>query len=103
MRKLIFCDKWIRFGGYYPTISLRLWRRGQAHIEHLQMDEHVVLNGGEAIVLNDDFPDHNMRDITWWTGKHNRYAMRKMSDFIVMERGCATWTKRRQAPIPRAL
>ncbi|PPQ31689.1 glycosyl transferase family 2 [Rhodoblastus sphagnicola] len=86
-RKLIFRDKWIRFGGYYPTVLLRLWRNGQAHVPQLRMDEHIVLNGGEAIVFSKDFCDHNLRDITWWTEKHNRYATRKMADFIAMERG----------------
>lgn len=89
-RKLIFRDKWIRFGGYYPTVLLRLWRRGQAHVQQLWMDEHVMLKGGKAIVLSNNFCDHNLRDITWWTEKHNRYATRKMADFIAMEQGVGT-------------
>jgi glycosyltransferase involved in cell wall biosynthesis len=86
-RKLIFHDKWIRFGGYYPTVLLRLWRRGQASVQQLWMDEHIVLNDGDSIMLANAFCDHNLRDITWWTEKHNRYATRKMVDFIVMEQG----------------
>ncbi len=87
-RKLIFRDRWIRFGGYYPTILLRLWRRGAAEVQQLWMDEHVVLkNDGSQLLLDNDFCDHNLRDITWWTDKHNRYATRKMVDFIAIETG----------------
>lgn len=52
------------------------------------MDEHVTLSGGGVhIDFHHDFCDHNLRDITWWTDKHNRYATRKMVDYIGMEYG----------------
>src|SRR5438046_1025242 len=68
-RKVIFRDRWIRHGGYYPAYFLRLWRRGAARIEKRWMDEHMVLLGGGTITLRGDFVDHNLRDITWWTEK----------------------------------
>ena len=86
-RKLIFRGKWIRFGGYYPAVLLRLWRRGTAEMQPLWMDEHAVLKRGSSIVLKHDFCDHNLRSITWWIEKHNRYATRKMADFIALEHG----------------
>ncbi len=86
-RKLIFRGKWIRYGGYYPTVLLRLWRTGKAEIQQLWMDEHAVLKEGKSIVFKQDFCDHNLRDITWWTDKHNRYSTRKMADFIALEFG----------------
>ena len=87
-RKLLFRDKWIRYGGYYPTELLRLWRRGQVRVQQLWMDEHIVLKGGgQQILFRYDFCDHNLRDVTWWTDKHNRYATRKMVDFITIEHG----------------
>jgi glycosyltransferase involved in cell wall biosynthesis len=84
-RKLIFRDKWIRFGGYYPTILLRLWRTGKAELQQVWMDEHAVLKAGKCILFKHDFCDHNLRDIGWWTEKHNRYSTRKMADFIAFE------------------
>lgn len=86
-RKLIFRNQWIRRGGYYPTVLLRLWRTGTAEVQQLWMDEHVMLKSGKTIVFDGDFCDHNLRDITWWTEKHNRYATRKMADFIAIEHG----------------
>ncbi len=86
-RKVIFRDTWIRHGGYYPARFLRLWRKGAARIEQRWMDEHAVLTHGESVVFESDFVDHNLRDITWWTDKHNRYATRQMVDFINLEHG----------------
>ncbi len=86
-RKVIFRGTWIRHGGYYPTSFLRLWRRGAAHIEQRWMDEHAILLRGRSVTMAHDFVDHNLRDITWWTYKHNRYATRQMVDFIGLEYG----------------
>ena len=84
-RKVIFRDKWIRYGGYYPSIFLRLWRRGAARVEQRWMDEHMVLLHGLTVSMKNDFVDHNLQDITWWTDKHNRFATRQMVDFINLE------------------
>ena len=86
-RKVIFRDRWIRHGGYYPSIFLRLWRTGAARVEQRWMDEYAVLIRGESVDFAADFVDHNLHDITWWTEKHNRYATRQMVDFINREHG----------------
>jgi glycosyltransferase involved in cell wall biosynthesis len=81
-RKVFFKDTFIKHGGYYPTILLRIWRNGAGRIEQRWMDEHMVLSHGATITLTNDFVDHNLHDITWWTAKHNTYATRQMIDFI---------------------
>lgn len=84
-RKVIFRNQWIKWGGYYPSIFLRIWRPGAARIEQRWMDEHTLLLSGAATTLTEDFVDHNLRDITWWTDKHNGYATRQMVDFLNRE------------------
>ena len=84
-RKVIFRGRWIRFGGFYPTILLRLWRQGAGRIEQRWMDEHLVLEHGRAVSFAADFVDENLNDITWWTDKHNSYATRQMIDFVALE------------------
>lgn len=86
-RKFIFREKWIRWGGYYPTVLLRLFRRGAGRIEQRWMDEHMVLSRGSAVTFRGDFVDHNLNDITWWVEKHNGYAVRQMVDFLNLEHG----------------
>jgi glycosyltransferase involved in cell wall biosynthesis len=84
-RKVIFKGQWIRFGGYYPSYFLRIWRNGAARVEQRWMDEHTVLTCGEAITFKSDFVDQNLQDIAWWTDKHNRFTTRQMVDFINIE------------------
>ncbi|WP_245247701.1 glycosyltransferase family 2 protein [Tianweitania sediminis] len=84
-RKVIFRGRWIRFGGLYPTILMRLWRPGTGRIEQRWMDEHMVLTQGHAVTLDHDMVDENLNDISWWTDKHNGYATRQMLDFLQLE------------------
>lgn len=84
-RKMIFRERWIRHGGYYPTILLRLWRTGAARIEQRWMDEHAVLLHGSDVTFDNDFVDHNLSDIAWWTEKHNRYSTRQMVEIVNRE------------------
>ncbi len=76
-RRHIFLDRWIRHGGRYPLILLRIWRKGAARIEQRWMDEHIVLLQGRAVVFEHDFCDHNLNDLSFFTQKHNKYATRE--------------------------
>ncbi len=84
-RKFMFRGRWIRWGGYYPAVLLRLFRPGAARVEQRWMDEHIVLIEGRAEPFANDFVDDNLNDITWWIEKHNRYAVRQMIDFLNLE------------------
>ena len=69
-------NKWIRFGGYYPTKLLRAWRVGKAVCEQRWMDEHMKLLG-EAVQFQHDMVDENAKNLHWWIEKHNDYATRE--------------------------
>ena len=85
-RKMIFREKWIRHGRYYPVVLLRLWRNGAAEMEQRWMDEHMVLTRGRAVLLEGgDLVDHNLAGLDAWTAKHNRYATLAMVDAINRE------------------
>lgn len=81
-RRVLFMDRWIRHGGYYPIWLLRLWRRGQGICEQTWMDEHIKLSVGEPVNFDNDIVDHNLNDLTWWTQKHNQYAIREVIDLL---------------------
>lgn len=66
---------------------LRLFRYKKAHCEQRWMDEHIVLLEGESIEFENDFVDHNLNNLTWWTDKHNRYAIREAIDLLDIELG----------------
>ena len=59
-RKHIFLGRWIRHGGRYPLVLLRIWRRGHGRVEDRWMDEHVVVWGGRTITFDGGFADHNL-------------------------------------------
>ncbi|MET3128826.1 glycosyltransferase involved in cell wall biosynthesis [Arcicella rosea] len=81
-RRVIFMDKWIRRGAYYPIWLLRVWRNGQGACEESWMDEHITLTTGKTIQLENDLVDHNLNNLTWWTQKHNLYAIREVIDLL---------------------
>lgn len=76
-RRVHFMGRWIRYGGYYPKWFLRLFRKGVGRFEDREMDEHVVLSRGRAIMLENDIIENDKRDLTTWIAKHNGYALRE--------------------------
>jgi len=82
-RKVLFEGRWIRHGGFYPLIVLRLWRSGMGRIERRWMDEHIVLPpGARTVTLNGHLVDDNRKGLTFWIEKHNRYATREAVDLL---------------------
>ncbi|MDH6258163.1 glycosyltransferase family 2 protein [Bradyrhizobium sp. BR13661] len=89
-RKHIFLGRWIRHGGRYPLILLRIWRRGYGRVEDRWMDEHIFVWGGRTVTFDGGFADHNLNDLTFFTDKHNRYATREAIEVINHRRGTST-------------
>ncbi|MBV9997020.1 MAG: glycosyltransferase family 2 protein [Caulobacteraceae bacterium] len=81
-RKHIFMGRWIRHGGRYPLVLLRIWRRGAGRIEDRWMDEHIVLSSGQTVTFAGGFADINLNDLTYFVDKHNRYATREALDVL---------------------
>ena len=81
-RKHHFLGRWIKHGDRYPLVLLRIWKTGLAHIENRWMDEHIVLDSGNAVTFSGDFVDDNINTVEWFIEKHNRYASREMVDIL---------------------
>jgi glycosyltransferase involved in cell wall biosynthesis len=82
-RKVLFMGKWIRYGGFYPQILLRIWRTGLGHVEQRWMDEHIVLIPGSiTVTTTHDIVDDNQKGISFWIAKHNQYASREAADVL---------------------
>ena len=87
-RKVIFYGKWIRHGGYYPIVLLRIWRNGKGRIEQRWMDEHIVLPPDtKTITVKEHLVDDNLKGVTSWVSKHNSYASREMLDLMNIKYG----------------
>ena len=81
-RKHIFMDRWVKHGGRYPLVMLRIWRKGHGRIENRWMDEHIVIWGGRTVTFEGGFADHNLNDLTFFTDKHNKYATREAIEIL---------------------
>ena len=81
-RRVMFMNQWIKHGGYYPIWLLRLWQNGKGVCEELWMDEHIKLFEGGTVQFENDIVDHNLNNLTWWTQKHNMYAIREVVDLL---------------------
>ena len=81
-RRLIFMDKWIKNGGYYPVKIVRLWKNNHGYWEDKDMDEHFIVNKGKTLCLKHDFVDHNLNKMEWWINKHNNYSSREVLNYF---------------------
>lgn len=79
-RRVYFMGRWIKHGGRYPELLLRIFRTGKAHCEQKIMDEHMILSEGKTIEFKHDLIDNNQKDLEWWTAKHNWYSNREVLD-----------------------
>lgn len=85
-RKVFFYGQWIRHGGFYPQLLLRIWRTGKGRIEQRWMDEHIVLPpGARTVTARGHLVDDNQKGITFWIDKHNKYASREAADLLNMK------------------
>lgn len=79
-RRVHFMGRWIKHGGRYPELLLRIFRTGKAYCEMKIMDEHMILSEGTTIEFEHDLIDNNQKDLEWWTAKHNWYSNREVLD-----------------------
>ncbi len=107
-RKHIFLGRWIRHGGRYPLLLLRIWRTGKGRIEDRWMDEHILLSEGRQVTFEGGFADCNLNDLTFFIEKHNKYATREAVDILNQRRkfsrrddGLGAASTSRQAAIKR--
>lgn len=79
-RRVYFMGRWIKHGGRYPELLLRIFRTGTATCEMKIMDEHMILSKGITIEFEHDLIDNNQKDLEWWISKHNWYSNREVLD-----------------------
>lgn len=83
-RKLIFLNRKIR-GGNGKTFFTRLFKKGKAKCVNRRMDEHIEVLEGKTARIDGVFYDDNHNNLTWWTNKHNDYAVREAAELLEAE------------------
>jgi glycosyltransferase involved in cell wall biosynthesis len=83
--KIYFMNRWIKHGGFYPNIFLRVYKKSKGSLEDRWMDEHIKVDG-KTIVTDIDVIEANydrQKNITLWTTKHNNYSTREAIEFLL--------------------
>lgn len=80
-RRHIFMGKWVKHG-IYPVIMMRMFRTGYGRYDARLMDEHIALKEGRSIVLENDFCDHSLINISEYCKKHLNYAEREACEIL---------------------
>lgn len=81
-RRHIFMGKWVK-RGIYPVILLRMFRVGKARYDNRMMDEHLALSEGRTVVMEHDFCDHSLINVSDYCRKHLNYAEREAAEIII--------------------
>lgn len=79
-RRVYFMGRWLKHGGKYPELLLRIFRVGHGMSEMKMMDEHLIVTDGDAVTFRYDFCDKNNKSLEWWIGKHNWYSNKEVYD-----------------------
>ncbi|HEY1994019.1 MAG TPA: glycosyltransferase family 2 protein [Edaphobacter sp.] len=73
----VFLGRWMRYGGYYPDMKLRLFRRvtssGIAHFTDRPVHESVSVDG-KVETMTKDFLHHGYPDLEIYLEHMNRYS-----------------------------
>lgn len=85
-RSIVFQGRKIRFGGIRAVKTLRLFRAGRGRCENRWMDEHISVEG-RTVEFRGEIVDHNLRPMSWWIDKHNRYASLEALEVLDREYG----------------
>jgi len=77
-RRVYFMGKWLKYGGKYPELLLRIFRVGHGMSEMKLMDEHLIVTDGDVVTFKNDFLDNNNKSLEWWINKHNWYSNKEV-------------------------
>lgn len=80
-RRHIFMGRWVKHG-IYPVIMMRMFRTGMGRYDARLMDEHIALKEGRSVVMENDFCDHSLINISDYCRKHINYAQREACEIL---------------------
>lgn len=96
-----FMGKSLRHGGIYPFKKLLVFKKGTAHMEKRNMDEHIVLDIGESVEMKNDCLHQDFKSLYEWIDKHNKYSNREVLDYFDSEKAQESSTLNKSARFKR--
>jgi glycosyltransferase involved in cell wall biosynthesis len=105
-RRNVFRGRALKHAWWYPDYQLRLFRRGRGRFENRLVHEHVLLDG-EAGFLGHPLIHENLKSLSEFRRRHERYAALEAAEILKSRNGAAagqrkgrffgTWPERRRA------
>lgn len=80
-RNFIFLGRKLLWGGYRDIRNLRLARKDKLTMEDKDMDEHLLVDGCVK-KSKIKIVDHNLKGLSKWIDKHNRYSDSAVQDSL---------------------
>ena len=80
-RRFFFLGKCLRHGSLSPNWILRLFKHHAGRFEERPFNEHVILNG-QAGYLKNPLHHIDLRPLSTWIAKHNRYADLQAEEYL---------------------
>jgi len=72
-RKSYFLGRWIRYGGWYPDYSIRLFRKDKGRFERREVHESVRIDGRTGRLKN-PLEHYTYRNLSGYIERMNRYS-----------------------------
>ena len=80
-RRFYWMGKWLRRGGMYPVWILRLVKHKNARSNPRRVNEHLEVDG-ETQKISGDLLHVDLKTISDWIKKHNRYASLEAQEYV---------------------
>ena len=72
-RRTMFMDKWIKYGGHYPTYHAVMFRLGKGKCENKLYDQHFLVEGN-TMKVKGDIIDMITESLSTFTLRHDKWS-----------------------------
>ncbi len=79
-RRGYFIGCWLRYGGKYPDLLLRICCAEYGISEMKMMNGHLIIKDREGVTFQHDFFNNNSKSLECWISKYNWYSNKEVLD-----------------------
>jgi glycosyltransferase involved in cell wall biosynthesis len=90
-RKNFFLGRWIKYGGWYPDYTLRLFKKEKAYFEEREVHEKVILNG-KISYLKSPILHYSYKNISDIILRIDKYSSLSSSQLLKNNKKATLWT-----------
>lgn len=80
-RKNFFLGRWIKYGGWWPDYTIRLFRKDIGYVEEREVHEKIIVKGSVGYLKN-PLEHHTYRSISEYIKKMEAYSTLAAKEFV---------------------